>query len=237
MRKFYFIATLRSGGLVASVAALFSAPPLQAQQAEKLVKIIGISSLFDFSAETRLGAVTPRRANTGIEGAFEWTVGSLGASWLRPMFGADLFQSDIRRGVGDVPVNGSITGADILAGMRFDANADGAVSPYLVGGLSAGYQWTTASDSATARDLKGAGPFGLALGGGLAAWLGTSPYALTGDVRHVFSGDKSRTTYAVGVRVQPRISQMRRQLHEKVARVKDALDELIRAHESLPDAM
>jgi hypothetical protein len=55
-------------------------------------------------------------------------------------------------------------------------------------------------------------------------------------VRHIFSGNMSRTTYTLGVRVQPRLSQIRRQLEEKTVRVKNALDELIRLQEVLPDA-
>jgi hypothetical protein len=63
--------------------------------------------------------------------------------------------------------------------------------------------------------------------------VSTRSFALTGDVRHIFCGNMSRTTYTFGVRVQPRLSQIRRQLDEKTARVKSALDELIRVQEIL----
>ena len=184
---------------------------LPAQDTEALTRLV--PTPIDFSAETRIGAITPFRARTGIDATFEWNVGSLGFSTLRPLFGVDVFHADLRRGVNDIPARGSITSAGILGGLRMDVNPDGAVTPYAVTGLSADYAWANASDPATKDDLEG-GRLGYVLGGGAALWFGAWPFALTGDVRHVFAHHTGRTSYTVGFRVQPRFRVITRHVQE-----------------------
>jgi outer membrane protein OmpA-like peptidoglycan-associated protein len=221
--------------VAAVMACGLTAPrPAAAQYTDGLARLSERVHPIDFSAETRLGAITPKGAHTGFDGSFEWNVGSI-ARAVRPLIGADVFYADVRRGSNGVPTRGSVTGVGALAGARLDVNSEGAISPYAVSGLAANYVWANASDPTTEHDLKGA-RLGFALGGGAAAWIGTLPLAATVDVRHVFAHQNARTMYSIGMRIQPRFSLLRKRLDGDVERVKGVVDDLLRLRgQALPD--
>jgi hypothetical protein len=226
---------LRRIGLAAIVASGLTAPrPAVAQYTDGWARLSERVRPIEFSSETRLGAITPHGARTGLDGSFDWNVGAI-AHTLRPLVGADVFHADVRDGSNGVPARGSVTSLGALAGVRLDVNSEGAVSPYAMSGLAANYVWANASDPTTEHDLNGA-RLGFALGGGAAAWIGSLPLAATIDVRHVFSHQMARTTYSVGMRIQPRFGLLRKRLDGDVERVKRVVDDLLRLHgQSLPD--
>jgi hypothetical protein len=235
----YISARLRAVAVcVVLVARPLAPPPLEAQKTEELAPLLVPGPLFDFSVETRIGAVVPQRARTGFDGQLEWNVGSLGVPYVRPVLGLDVYHADLTSETGGIPGRGSITSAGAVAALRIDANRDGDISPYVATGLSADYTWANAPVRATERDLEGA-RLGFALGGGAAVWLGTSPFAVTIDLRHVFSPGMSRTTFTVGGRVQPRVSALKRQLNSQGNQLENAveraIEDLIHLSVSLPD--
>ena len=67
-------------------------------------------------------------------------------------------------------------------------------------------------------------------------WLGALPAAVTVDVRHVFSPQIARTSYSVGLRVQPRYRLFRKRLDSDAELLKAAVQELLRLRRiALPD--
>jgi len=216
---------IRVAGVIAMTLGIRGS--LGAQYTERLARLAGIP--VDFSAETRIGATTPFRANTGVDATFEWNVGSFGSSSIRPLFGLDVFHADLREGVNGIPVQGSMTSAGILGGLRIDANPDGTITPYAVTGLSADYAWANASDPATKDDLQG-GRLGYMVGAGSALWFGAWPLALTGDVRHVFTHHMGRTTYSIGFRIQPRLRVITKQFDREIERVRGAIGDVVYVH-------
>lgn len=223
------------GAMIVALGPIASRPIAAQRINNGLSGLVGSAVPIDFSSEARLGAITPHGGRTGVDGTFEWTLGSLGPSSIRPLLGIDAYHADLRRGLDGVPLRGSLASAGVLAGLRLDVNPDGAITPYAITGVTGNYVWASGSDDATKRDLAGA-HVGLAVGGGAALWFGPWPFALTADVRHVFAHSLTRTMYTVGFRIQPRVNQLAKRLEGDLGRVKSSVEDLIRLRlPSLPD--
>src|SRR4029453_7900517 len=84
-------------GAVLIASGLVSSRPLAAQHtSDGFARLVGSPAPIDLRAEARLGAVAPHGARTGIDGTFEWTLGSLGPTSIRPLLGIDAHHADIR---------------------------------------------------------------------------------------------------------------------------------------------
>jgi outer membrane protein OmpA-like peptidoglycan-associated protein len=122
-----------------------------------------------------------------------------------------------------------------LAGLRVDATPDAAISPYAVSGLAGNFVWANVSNRDAKHALQGE-RLGFVLGGGAAIWLGALPAAVTVDVRHVFSPQIARTSYSLGLRVQPRYRLFKKRLESDVDLLKNAVQELLRLRRlAIPD--